>query len=150
MELRQLISHWNQVRAGLLATMDKFKDAELAYVPFEGGWSVGQILLHIAHEEDGEIRQGITRELLQWPSGYAPKEYPTMESIKTLLTKVHSRTEQYLQTLDDGDLDRDIETPWNKTIQLRMMIWHVLEHEIHHRGELSLILGMLGHEGLDA
>jgi uncharacterized damage-inducible protein DinB len=30
------------------------------------------------------------------------------------------------------------------------MLWHVVEHEIHHRGELSLILGLLGREGLDA
>jgi uncharacterized damage-inducible protein DinB len=29
------------------------------------------------------------------------------------------------------------------------VIWHVLEHEIHHRGELSLIHGLLGREGLD-
>jgi uncharacterized damage-inducible protein DinB len=27
---------------------------------------------------------------------------------------------------------------------------HIIEHEIHHRGELSLILGVLGREGLDA
>jgi len=25
-----------------------------------------------------------------------------------------------------------------------------MEHEIHHRGELSLILGLFGREGLDA
>jgi uncharacterized damage-inducible protein DinB len=30
------------------------------------------------------------------------------------------------------------------------MISHLLEHEIHHRSELSLILGMLGTDGLDA
>ena len=30
------------------------------------------------------------------------------------------------------------------------MLWHVLEHEIHHRAELSLTLGLLGHEGLNA
>ena len=29
------------------------------------------------------------------------------------------------------------------------IFWHVLEHEIHHRGELSLITGILGREGLD-
>jgi len=33
--------------------------------------------------------------------------------------------------------------------ELGWIIWHVLEHEIHHRGELSLILGLLGREGLD-
>jgi uncharacterized damage-inducible protein DinB len=30
------------------------------------------------------------------------------------------------------------------------VFWHVLEHEIHHRGKVSLILGLLGREGLDA
>ncbi|MCE5207568.1 MAG: DinB family protein [Chloroflexi bacterium] len=30
------------------------------------------------------------------------------------------------------------------------MLRHTLEHEIHHRGELSLTLGLLGHKGLDA
>jgi uncharacterized damage-inducible protein DinB len=30
------------------------------------------------------------------------------------------------------------------------MIGHLIEHEIHHRGELSLILGLLGREGLNA
>jgi uncharacterized damage-inducible protein DinB len=30
------------------------------------------------------------------------------------------------------------------------MLGHILEHEIHHRGELSLILGLLGREGLNA
>jgi uncharacterized damage-inducible protein DinB len=34
-------------------------------------------------------------------------------------------------------------------LSLGWIIWHVLEHEIHHRGELSLILGLLGREGLD-
>jgi uncharacterized damage-inducible protein DinB len=28
------------------------------------------------------------------------------------------------------------------------MIWHVLEHEMHHGGELSLALGGLGLEGV--
>jgi uncharacterized damage-inducible protein DinB len=30
------------------------------------------------------------------------------------------------------------------------LLGHVLEHEVHHRAELSLILGMRGKQGLDA
>ena len=40
-------------------------------------------------------------------------------------------------------------TPEGEVFTLRWIIWHVLEHEIHHRGELSLALGLLGREGLD-
>jgi uncharacterized damage-inducible protein DinB len=34
-------------------------------------------------------------------------------------------------------------------VPLRSIIWHVLEHEIHHRGELSILIGLLGREGLE-
>jgi uncharacterized damage-inducible protein DinB len=30
------------------------------------------------------------------------------------------------------------------------MIDHIMEHEVHHRAELSLILGKLGREGFNA
>jgi len=150
MRLHRLISRWQQVRADLLATIDKFSDQELSYVPYDGAWSVGQIMRHIAHEEEIEIAYGLTRELLEFPAEHRAEDYPTVESIKVLLTQVHHRTEAYLEGLDDADLDRDVEAAWGQTYRLGSMVWHVMEHEIHHRGELSLLLGMLGHEGLDA
>jgi uncharacterized damage-inducible protein DinB len=72
-----------------------------------------------------------------------------LEAIKTKLNEVHAQTLTYLANLELDDLDRVIEAPWGETFTLGWVIWHVLEHEIHHRGELSLILGMLGKEGLD-
>jgi len=145
-----MLSHWEQIRAKLLETIDKFGDEELPYKPFEASWSVGEIMLHIANEEEGEFRYGVTQELKEWPSEYRAEDYPTIESTKSLLADVHSRTVEYLRTLDEIDLDRVIETPWGASIRLSNIIGHVMEHEIHHRGELSLILGMLGREGLDA
>ncbi len=40
-------------------------------------------------------------------------------------------------------------TPWRPKYALSEMIGHMIEQEVHHRGGLSLILGMLGHKGLD-
>jgi uncharacterized damage-inducible protein DinB len=150
MNLNQLISRWKQVRAGLLTTIRSFSDEELAYAPYAGGWSVAQLMLHIAHEENGEIRYGITGELTAWPPEYRREDYPSIDAIEALLTQVHDRTEAYLETLNDADLERVINAPWGNSYPLTDMLWHVLEHEIHHRGELSLLLGLLGHEGLDA
>lgn len=39
---------------------------------------------------------------------------------------------------------------WGPASHLIEMLGHIVEHEIHHRGELSLVLGMLGRPGLDA
>jgi uncharacterized damage-inducible protein DinB len=148
-KLDRLFAHWTEVRGGLLAIIDKFDDAELAYRPFDTSWSAGQVMLHIANAEEGWFRCVVTRELAEWPSDYTLETYPTVEAIKALLTEVHGRTSAYLTKLTLADLERSVEASWGETLSLGWVIWHVLEHEIHHRGELSLILGLLGREGAE-
>jgi uncharacterized damage-inducible protein DinB len=148
-KLSRVFARWDEVRAGLLATMDRYHDSDLAYRPFESSWSAGQIMLHIADAEEGWFRRVVTQDLAEWPDDYRLEAYPTVGAIKALLTEVHGRTAAYLATLGLADLDRPVEAYWGETLSLGWIIWHVLEHEIHHRGELSLILGLLGREGLD-
>jgi uncharacterized damage-inducible protein DinB len=56
----------------------------------------------------------------------------------------------YLATRREDQLDQVIQTPWGATYRLAEMIDHLIDHEIHHRAELSLILGILGRKGFDA
>jgi uncharacterized damage-inducible protein DinB len=149
MKPEEFFGHWKLIRKGLLATLEKFQEDELHYKPFEEAWSVGEILLHIANAEEGWFRYAVTREFDEWPSGHTLENYPTFESIKILLTEVHDWTETYLSGLKPEDYKQVFELPWDERVPLGWIIWHVLEHEIHHRGELSLILGLLGREGLD-
>ena len=106
-------------------------------------------MLHIADAEEGWFRYAVTHELKKWPEQYSLENYPTKEAIKLALEAVHTYTEQYLESLNDADPGQLILAPWGENIPLLWIVWHVVEHEIHHRGELSLILGMLGREGLD-
>lgn len=150
MRASKLLQHWDRVRSSLVETIDKFGDAELDFAPFDGGYTVRQLILHIAHEEHLEIQHGITRELDGFPPEYPATSYPTLADAKALLSQVHERTSRLLESLSDPQLDEEIEAGWGGKYVLEDMIWHVLEHEVHHRGELSLILGILGREGLNA
>jgi len=150
MNVAKIVEFWKQIRKGLIDTIEKFTDDELDYVAYDGGYSVRQIILHIAQEEYGEIQYGITREIDAFPPPYPEDSYPTIGSIKALLASVHAETHSYVESLADEDLEKEIAAQWGGTYPLINMIWHVMEHEIHHRGELSLILGLLGREGLDA
>lgn len=149
MNAKELFGHWAEVRDGLFQALDKLTDDQLDFVPREGLWSLGTVARHIANAEEGWFRYAVTRELDEWPAEYTAEDYPTVESIKALLSEVHARTEAYLVTVDAADLDRAIDTPWGEKLSLRQIIWHVLEHEIHHRGEIFLMLGLLGLEGPD-
>jgi uncharacterized damage-inducible protein DinB len=148
LKLNRLFSHWDQIHADTLAILDKFSEEELIRTAYKGGMPVGHIALHIADAEEGWFRLIATQERSEWPSDFILENYPTREAIKTLLSEVHAKTMAYLETQTTKDLEKVVEAPWGK-FSLRFIIWHVIEHEIHHRGELSLILGILGREGLD-
>ena len=150
MDLAYVVSHWQRIRGGLIETIGKFRDDELDYRPFEASRSVREMMLHVAHEESIEFGYGISQEIKQFPPDYDAKAYPTVESVQALLETVHERTRRYLATLDDDTLGRVVATPWGVSERRLELIGHVIEHEIHHRGELSLVLGLLGREGLDA
>ena len=145
----EFFGHWKWVRKGLLETLEKFEEHELGYVAYPGGMPVGRILLHIADAEEGWFRHVITRERDDWPMDYTLENYPDKEAILGLLEEVHDKTQAYLSGLTLEDLGEKIQWGPHGSFGLSWIIWHVLEHEIHHRGELSLILGILGREGLD-
>jgi uncharacterized damage-inducible protein DinB len=143
----EFFSHWAQVRGSLVRIIDSFDDSELAMEPFEGSWPAGRIMLHIAEAEDGWLRYIVSGELDAWPERYTLVNYPDKQSIQFVLDQVHAWTDSFIAGLIEADLARTIKTPRGDKFSLMWVIWHVIEHEIHHRGELSLILGTLGREG---
>jgi uncharacterized damage-inducible protein DinB len=148
MKPAKIFSHWGQIRADLLATMDKFSEQELSFSPFKGSWPVGQILLHIADCEDNWLH-GVVQGDFKPPIFYNFSDYPTKSAIYEVLDQAHTKTIAFLNELDEKDLNVIYKNAYGETFPLYWIIWHVIEHEIHHRGELSLIHGLLGREGLD-
>ena len=122
MKPSDLFSHWQQIRAGLVETIDRFEEGQLGYVPFAGSWSVAEIMLHIAAAEEGWFRHVVTRELDEWPSHFTVGNYPERNAIKRALDDVHRNTETYLEALSESDLENVVETPWGEPIPLRWIV----------------------------
>jgi len=145
-----LLKKWAQVRTGLLDTIAKFEDAELGYRPFDKAYSAGELMLHVAHEENIEMRYAPLPQFAKLPPAYVATSYADKASIVAVLTAPHAATVSYREGLNDHEVMAEVELPWGQTARRIDMLWHVLEHEVHHRAELSLMLGLLGREGLDA
>ena len=149
MNARQVFSHWSVIRQGLVAALDKLANDQLDFVPRDGLWSLGTVARHIANAEEGWFRYAVTREHAEWPAAYGVTSYPSVDSIGVLLAEVHARTEAYLGTVDADRLDEVVDLPWEAELTLRQIIRHVMEHEISHRGEIYLMLGLMGLEAPD-
>ncbi|HWO72175.1 MAG TPA: DinB family protein [Dehalococcoidia bacterium] len=145
-----LLRKWSAVRAGLLDVVDKFAEAELDFRPVADGYSAGDVMRHIAHEEEIEVAYGLAQAVASLPSAFERDDFATKEAVLRLLEETHARSLRYLESLGDAELEAEFTAPWGATGRRIDALLHVLEHEIHHRGELSLMLGLLGRQGLDA
>lgn len=147
MNSQALFRHWNEVRSGLLAAMDNINDKQLDFTPRAGLWSLRETVVHIAGTEAGWLRCYTANRLHENPP--KAEDYPTVESLKVLLAKEHSVTEAQFSEAMDTTLAQICTLPWGGTCTMDWAVWHVIEHEIHHRGEIYLMLGLLGIEAPD-
>lgn len=139
---------WKAINKELLELLELFDESEFDYTPFPGSWSVGKIFLHIAETEDYWIHHLVRKELTENPH-YEINDFPSKSAIRMKLRVATERTDMFMETLKEPDLEWVFRTPRGDNLVLYNVFWHVLEHSLHHRGELSLILGMLGRKGLD-
>ena len=104
--------------------------------------------MHIAETEDFWIRE-VAQKKFPIANSHAVSGLPSPDVIRKALMESGDHTWQYLESLSEPDLEQRIQLPDGTTFRIYDILWHVIEHEIHHRGEISLLLGMLGREGLD-
>jgi uncharacterized damage-inducible protein DinB len=147
MDSNELFARWMDVRSGLYEALVKIKDEQLDFRPREGLWSIRETAVHIAGTEDGWLRYYTLNRWHENPPN--AKDYPTIDSIKSLLSENHDATIRQFAHNVDALLHQNCTLPWGGHVSMEWAVWHVLEHEIHHRGEIYLMLGLLGIEAPD-
>jgi uncharacterized damage-inducible protein DinB len=79
-----------------------------------------------------------------------PDDFPTLASVTERWTLVERQMRDFLGTLGDDDLDRRVEfviAPGAAphVMSIGEMLHHSAIHNVHHRGQIALLLRMLGH-----
>jgi uncharacterized damage-inducible protein DinB len=158
---------WAKHQALVIDALRDLTPDQLALRTAPHQWAVWQLAAHVAlsraywfHDVLGE-GDAATRDLFRVQRTTVPglaiddagwedveDEPKDAAQLVDALSRTWTVVEDCLRRWSAGDLEATIERP-SRTHHRGWVVWHVLEHDLHHGGEISQILGSHGLPGLD-
>jgi uncharacterized damage-inducible protein DinB len=158
--IRQWFAYNARARQGYLETFSKLTSAELARDRGASYPTLLNILEHtlgayyfwfssMSKENDGLPRFGPIQDTIENPplEEIAQKENPSLQEITRFERAFQAQVDLFVGGLVEGDLQRTFPVPKkvashhsDPTVSVRDVLWHLVEEELQHRGELNALL----------
>jgi uncharacterized damage-inducible protein DinB len=107
-----------------------------------GKFTLGDLLRHLAVSERYMFAENIQGNASRYTT-HGRELAATREAIFALMERLHAESMDIFSKLSDSDLQRKCCTPGGAEITSWKWLRSMTEHEIHHRGQIYLYLGML-------
>jgi uncharacterized damage-inducible protein DinB len=107
-----------------------------------GKFSIGDLARHVATIERYMFVETVTGHPSTY-SGCGRDLADGYDQVMLFVETLHSQSVEILSALTDADLKKKCQTPEGSSITVWKWLRAMVEHEIHHRGQIYLYLAML-------
>jgi len=154
--LELIYDNWRGYSEKLRDCIGPLTDGQISLQPAPRMWPLGQIAQHIISVRAGWF-SGTLQDADETMSAYmswGQRDSPGRSAAELVrgLNDTWAFIESRLQGWTPADCAKTFPDEWNGQVTYvsrSWVIYHVLEHDLHHGGEISLILGMNGLRGPD-
>jgi uncharacterized damage-inducible protein DinB len=154
--LEVIYENWRMYNEKLRASIAPLTDEQLVLQPAAHMWPLGQLVQHIISVRAGWFSGTLQEEdtamsnYMEWGQRESPARSAT--DLVRGLDDTWSFIEERLRRWTPEDCTKTFPDEWDGEVYQvarSWVIYHVLEHDLHHGGEISLILGMNRLEALN-
>jgi uncharacterized damage-inducible protein DinB len=151
-----IYENWRGYQEKLCTSIAPLTTEHLLLQPAARMWPLGQIVQHIISVRAGwfsgtlQDHDEVMNQYMAWGQRDSPAR-SAMELVRGL-NDTWAFIEARLQRWTPDDCARTFPDEWDGQtyeVSRSWVIYHVMEHDLHHGGEVSLILGMNGLQALD-
>jgi uncharacterized damage-inducible protein DinB len=141
-ESLQFTTHLEKIRARTLRVARCIPPENLEWTFKPGRFTLGDLLRHLAGTERYMWAENALFQPSRYP-GHGKDLAEGYENVFAYVDRLHKESVEIFTVLSDEDLHKKTITPDGASITLIKWLRLMIEHEIHHRGQIYIYLAML-------
>ena len=141
--INPFLEYYEKVRERTMRLIRVVPPDQLDWSYRPGKFSVGDQIRHIATIERYMFAETIAGRKSAY-AGCGKELADGYEAVVALVNELRRQSLEIFSGLSDDDLQRKCITPGNAEVRVWKWMRLMVEHEIHHRGELYIYLNLLG------
>ena len=146
MEIRSVerfLEYWSSVRGRTRRVVTCIPPERLEWSHRAGAFSFGDLVRHLATIERFMYAETVAGRPSRYP-GCGRELADGYDAVLAYFDRLDAEARDIFGELSDADLQRKCRTPAGTAITTWKWLRAMVEHEAHHRGQIYLMLGILG------
>jgi uncharacterized damage-inducible protein DinB len=137
------LSYFDGIRSRTMRVADCIPRERLEWTHREGAFTLGDLLRHLAATERYMFAENAQGRPSRYP-GHGRELADGYDAVFAFVRRLHAESMEILAGLTPDQLAAKCTTPAGTPITVWKWLRAMVEHEVHHRGQLYLMLGVLG------
>ena len=142
---QSFVRYFENIRSRTTRVIERIPRDQLQWRPAPGAFSFADLIRHIAATERHMFGENVQDRPSRYP-GHDAKLADGYDAVLEYYHRMHDETIEILKRLSPEDMQRKVTTPGGISITTWKWLRGMIEHEVHHRGQIYLMLRLLGVE----
>ena len=139
----QFLGYFESVRGRTRRVVERIPPERLEWAPREGAFTLGDQVRHLAATQRWMFAENAAGRPSRYP-GCGRDLADGYDAVLAYLDAMHAEAVAIIGALSPDDLRRPCATPGGASLATWKWLRAMVEHEVHHRGQIYLMLNLLG------
>lgn len=141
-DVPSFLDYYRRIRQRTLRVAECIPPEHIEWTYRPGKWTFGDLLRHVAGLERYMFAENVHGRPSCYP-GCGRELADGLPEVLAYVNRLHAETLDLLGQLSNADLQARCHTPAGTPITVWKWLRGMVEHEVHHRGQIYLYLAML-------
>lgn len=141
-DINRFLNYYGKIRSRTVKIIECIPPAKIEWTYKEGKFTFGDIIRHLAAIERYMYAENARFQLSRYP-GHGQELAAGYEETLKFFHRLHREAIEIFSKLTTADLNKKCVTPAGISITLWKWLRAMVEHEVHHRGQIFIYLGMI-------